>query len=364
MAELSDHHIAKVEIATVGSVYPRVVGRNSFRGVHGTGGKHRVVVLTTDRGATGWGPALGELGDPQRFVGRALDELIDPAKGVTDEALPIDYALHDLAGIILDKPVYAMLGDAGAKQLPVYTGGIYFDDLDPPEAPSGIDTVKRNLAQDHSLGFRDFKLKLGRGYRWMPYAEGLKRDIEATRLTRELYPDARILVDPNDGYSYNAIAEYLEATADVGLYWVEEVFAERREDMLELRQLVNRFSPKTLIADGEYRPNVPAVIKLASEGLIDVLLMDVLDYGLTAWRRIMPSVLETKAAISPHAWGWPLKTLYAAQIGAGLGRANIIEGVPGTIANVDASAYRFEDGVLSLPQRPGFGLPLTPDAFS
>lgn len=359
MSALDQHHIAEVTTATVSSVYPRHVGRNSFRGNHGTGGKHNVIVLKTDKGATGWGPPLGAAGDLQRYVGKAVGELIDPKAGVVDGALTIDYALHDLAGNILDLPVYAMLGDAGAKQLPVYTGGIYFDDLDPVEAPSGIGTVKTNLAMDASLGFRDFKLKLGRGYRWMPYAEGLKRDIEATRLTRELYPDARILVDPNDGYSYNAIAEYLEATADVGLYWVEEVFAERREDMLELRQLVQQFSPKTLIADGEYRPNVPAVLKLAAEGLIDVLLMDVLDYGLTAWRRVMPSVLETKAAISPHAWGWPLKTLYAAQIGAGLGRANIIEGVPGRIGGVDASAYRFEDGVLSLPQRPGFGLPLT-----
>ena len=98
-------------------------------------------------------------------------------------------------------------------------------------------------------------------------------------------------------------------------------------------------------------------------GVVNVLLMDVLDYGLTAWRRIMPQVLETRAAISPHAWGWPLKTLYAAQIGAGLGCANIIEGVPGKIAGVDASAHRFEDGILTLSDRPGFGVRLTGEAL-
>lgn len=359
LTALEHHRIARAEVAKIGSVYPRRVGRNSFRGTHGNGGEHRVVVLTTDSGAVGWGPPLGELGEVERFVGRGVAELIDPEVGVVDEAIEIDYALHDLAGIILDLPVYAMLGDAGSKQLPVYTGGIYFDDLDPPEAPDGLAAVERNLEQDASLGFRDFKLKLGRGYRWMPYTEGLARDIEVTRRTRDLFPDARILVDPNDGYSFNAIAEYLEKVADVGLYWVEEVFAERREDLLELRKLIDTLSPQTLIADGEYRPNVPMVTKLAGEGLIDVLLMDVLDYGLTAWRKAMPAVIAAGAAISPHAWGWPLKTLYAAQIGAGLGRANIIEGVPGTITGVDASAYRFEDGMLSLPQRPGFGLPLT-----
>ncbi len=356
---LGRHRIARIDTASIASVYLRTVGRNSFRGGHGSGGKHQVVVLTTDRGLVGWGPPLGQTLDLSRFVGRNVGELIDPRRGVVDEALALDYPLHDLAGVILDMPVHRMLGGAGgATQLPVYSGAIYFDDLDPADAPVGIPTVKRNLDQDWAAGYRDFKLKLGRGYRWMSRADGLKRDIEVTRLTRERFPDARILVDPNDGYSINDMTEYLAAVADVGLYWIEEPYAERLEDFMELRRLVDKYSPSTLIADGEYRPEIPVVMKLASEGLIDVLLMDVLNYGLTAWRRIMPTVIGCGAAISPHAWGWPLKTLYAAQIGAGLGSAHIIEGVPGTTAGIDAGGYRFQDGILTLPDRPGFGLKL------
>lgn len=360
---LGRHKIARVETASIASVYLRTVGRNSFRGSHGSGGKHQVVVVTTDRGVAGWGPPLGppggsSRGDLDRFVGRSVAELIDAWRGVVDEALTLDYALHDLAGVILDVPVHRMLGGAGTTRLPVYSGAIYFDDLDPADAPSGLAAVERNLDQDWAAGYRDFKLKLGRGYRWMPRAEGLARDIEVTRLVRERFPDARILVDPNDGYSINDMAEYLAAVADVGLYWIEEPFAERLEDLVELRRLVDKHSPSTLIADGEYRPEIPVVTDLAARGLIDVLLMDVLSYGLTAWRRIMPTVAGSGAAISPHAWGWPLKTLYAAQIGAGLGSAHIIEGVPGTTDGVDASAYRFGDGILTLPDRPGFGLTL------
>ena len=359
---LGRHRITRVDTAWIASVYLRTVGRNSFRGSHGSGGRHQVVVLTTDRGAVGWGPPLGQLGDAGRFVGRTVADLIDPGHGVVDEALTLDYALHDLAGIILDMPVHRMLGGAGPTQFPVYSGAIYFDDLDPVEAPQGLSAVERNLAQDWAAGFRDFKLKLGRGYRWMPRAEGLARDIEATRLTRELYPDARILVDPNDGYSINDMTEYLAAVSDVGLYWIEEPFAERLEDLVELRRLVDERSPSMLIADGEYRPEIPVVTEFAAKGLVDVLLMDVLNYGLTAWRRIMPTVIASGAAISPHAWGWPLKTLYAAQIASGLGNAHIIEGVPGTTTGVDAGGYRFEDGILTLPDRPGFGLKLLANA--
>ena len=362
VGKLEQHRIAAIDAATIASVFPRTVGRNSFRGSHGNGRRHEVIVVTTDRGKVGWGPPLGAVGDVARFVGRCVADLIDPQRGVVNEALSLDYPLHDLAGVILDLPVYRMLGDAGLKELPVYSGAIYFDDLDPTEAPAGLASIERNLAQDEALGYRDFKLKLGRGYRWMPRAEGFARDIEVTRLVRERFPNARILVDPNDGYSVGDIAEYLAAVSDVGLYWIEEPFAERREDLEELRRLINEYAPSTLVADGEYRPDVPAVIDFAAQGLIDVLLMDVLSYGLTAWRHAMPAIVAAGAAISPHAWGWPVKTLYAAQIGAGLGSTHIVEGVPGFTSGVDASGYRFEDGMLSLPDRPGFGLTLTSEA--
>ena len=122
-ARLEQHRIAAIDTATIASVFPRTVGRNSFRGSHGNGRRHEVIVVTTDRGKVGWGPPLGVAGGLARFVGRTVADLIDPGRGVVDEALSLDYPLHDLAGAILDLPVYRMLGDAGSKELPVYSGG-------------------------------------------------------------------------------------------------------------------------------------------------------------------------------------------------------------------------------------------------
>jgi D-galactarolactone cycloisomerase len=59
---------------------------------------------------------------------------------------------------------------------------------------------------------------------------------------------------------------------------------------------------------------------------------------------------------SPHAWGRPLKTLYAAHLAAGLGNVDVVEGVPGTTDGVDLPPV--VDGVLTLTDRPGFGLDL------
>lgn len=359
---LSGHVISTVDTARIASEYIRPVGRNSFRGHHGSGDVHTVYVVETDRGLRGWGPALSvpaDRGDPGVVVGRNLADLIDPAVGVIDPAAEVlDFVLHDLAARVLDVPVYAMLGAVGSPRVRCYSGGIYLDDLDPEDAPAGPAAIAKNLAQDHELGFRDFKLKLGRGYRWMPHRQGLERDIEVTRLARELYPDAEILVDPNDGYSVDALTTYLDAVSECRLYWIEEPFAERTEDLEWLREHLGTLSWRPRVADGEFDPDVGRVLRLAGDGLLDVALMDVVGLGLTAWRRTMPSLVAAGAEASPHAWGMPLKTLYAAHLAAGLGNVAIVEGVPGHTTGTDGDGYDLVDGHLELSDRPGFGIEL------
>ncbi|TWD81749.1 L-alanine-DL-glutamate epimerase-like enolase superfamily enzyme [Kribbella amoyensis] len=355
---LSEHVVSGISTAQVGAEYVREVGRNSFRGHHGRGGTETVYVVETDRGVTGWGLPLGP-GDPAALIGRNLAELIDPAVGVVDPgAVFLDYPLHDLAARVLGVPVYAMLGATGDPRVRAYSGGIYLDDLDPADAPAGLTAIKANLAQDHELGFRDFKLKLGRGYRWMPSQAGLERDIEVTRLTRELYPDAEILVDPNDGFTVNALVEYLAAVTDCRLYWLEEVFAERYEDYRFLREHLGTLSWQPKIADGEFDPDDAYILRLAQDGLLDIALMDVTGYGLTAWRHLMPKLVEASTEASPHAWGFPLKSLYAAHLAAGLGNIPLVEGVPGHTLGTDGDGYELADGHFTLSDRPGFGIEL------
>jgi D-galactarolactone cycloisomerase len=353
---LSRHTISGITTARIHTEYLRPVGRNSFRGHHGSGDSQTVYVVETDHGAKGWGLPLAG-GDPAAVVGRNLAELIDPDVGVIDPAAEfLDFPLHDLAARVLDLPVYAMLGEAGPRQVRCYSGGIYFDDLDPEDAPAGLAVIKENLAQDHELGFRDFKLKVGRGYRWMPHREGLDRDIEVTRLARELYPRAEILVDANDGFTVRALTEYLEAVPD--LYWIEEPFAERVEDLEFLRDHLATLPSRPRIADGEFDPDDEHVLRLARAGLIDVALMDVVGYGLTAWRRLMPQLVESSTEASPHAWGLPIKTLYAAHLAAGLGNIAMVEGIPGHTVGTDGDGYELDDGRITLPDRPGFGIDL------
>ena len=56
---LSEHRIQKIETRTLQDRYPRLVGRNARRGHHGTGGQYQIRILTTDKGARGWGMSHG-----------------------------------------------------------------------------------------------------------------------------------------------------------------------------------------------------------------------------------------------------------------------------------------------------------------
>jgi L-alanine-DL-glutamate epimerase-like enolase superfamily enzyme len=316
-------------------------------------------VLTTDRGAVGWGISWASDEDLSDLIGRRVTELFDPCVGVVaPEAMPLDFPLHDLAGMILDQPVYQMLGPRGDQTVLCYDGAIYMDDLLPPENPGGTAAVLANCDQDYQRGYRSFKLKIGRGYRWMEAEAGRQRDVEVTRAVRERFPDCEILVDANDGYTCEAFLRYLDTVADCRLYWVEEPFPENRADLLRLREFLAKRSPQTLIADGESGYDIEFLLELARDGLVDVLIMDIVGLGFTRWRRWMPRLVAAGACASPHTWGDPIKTWYACQLAAGLGNVVTVEGIPAQSSDVDWGLYGLHNGIVHIPPEPGFGIKL------
>jgi len=297
-------------------------------------------------------------------VDMPVSDLFDEATGVTEERYEaLDFPLHDLAGVILGKPVYRLLGAHGSTSVPTYSGAIYFDDLDPEDAPRGIPAVLANCQADYDFGYRAFKLKIGRGFKWMSPADGLQRDIEVTRSVREAFPQCQILVDANNGYTVDSFLTYLDSVIDCDLFWIEEPFPENLDDDRTLREWLNQHEASVLIADGEEssvmpQADIPMLLGLAGAGALDVLIPDIMTYGFTKWRKLMPDLIAHGVAASPHTWGYPIKSLYTAHLAAGVGNVLTVEGIPGMANGVDASGYRLVDGAWQVPDAPGFGLPL------
>ncbi|PRD57497.1 enolase C-terminal domain-like protein [Sphingobacterium gobiense] len=361
--ELAYHRIQEIKFSTVQLNYPRLVGKNARLDLHGNGPNVEIVCLMTDKGAIGWASLRGSKRDAENvmgeLVGQKVSELFAVKVGtLQDRHIPFDMALHDLAGVILQKPVYALLGNDKPFITDYYSGMIYFDDLEPASKPAGIDRILEECRYDYNLGYRQFKLKIGRGHKWMPYKEGLQRDIEVTKAVEQAFPDCEILVDGNNGFTSDQFIDYLKGITGVKLFWIEEPFHETVADYQKLRNFIKREGIQTLLADGEADPDQLFLRELIQQDLLDVHLTDIEGLGFTNWRRLMPELQALGAQASPHAWGSLLKTNYTAHLAGGLGNTITIEGVTSSSDEVDLSGYTIKDGKLIPPSTPGFGMSL------
>jgi L-alanine-DL-glutamate epimerase-like enolase superfamily enzyme len=370
---LAEHRIAKIEARRIRDRYPRRVGRNSKGRPAGGGGSYQIRRLTTDKGVSGWGMSWVPDERVQQLVGARVSDLFALETGVLDDARVIEIPLYDLIGHILGKPVYALLGSAGPTEQLIYSGAVYFDDMEPEDNPRGIPGVLQSCQQDYDAGYRAFKLKIGRGRKWFPREEGNQRDIDVTRAVHEHFPDCKILVDANDGYTCDDFLRYVTAVADCDLFWIEEPFRENRDELLRLKEHMEKVGCKALIAEGEGRTahrdppgpyggytqeHIDTLYALAAEKLVHVFLLDLGIVGYTRWRHIMPKLKAAGVLASPHTWAWTPRSYYAAHLAAGVGNVVIVEGIPGKATGVDYSAYKFVDGKLQMPNVPGFGLSL------
>lgn len=362
--ELDYHVLDRITFTKVKLSYPRLVGRNAQKGIHGYGPEVTICSLYTRQGAKGIGMLRGssEAGEKafSSLKGKKLSEVFDPAIGaLNDAAIVFDIPLHDLAGVVLSKPVYKLLGQKKPIVTKCYSGMIYMDDLDPLDNPSGLDKIVEECQYDYNKGYRQFKLKIGRGKQWMPFEEGLKRDIEVTRLVHTYFPDTDILVDANDGYDVKGFIRYLEGLEDIPVWWIEEPFRESAEEYTILRNwLDNNRRRNTLLADGEANPDLPLALELGKKRLLDVYLEDIMGYGFTRWRKLMPVLKENKLLASPHNWGEYIKTIYTLHLAAGLGNVCTVEGVTCFSSDIDFGNVRLEKGILYPADTPGFGMTL------
>ncbi|MBI1389493.1 MAG: mandelate racemase [bacterium] len=376
--ELARHKIARFDSFHLQDRFPRRVGANANGSVQNYGGGFRVRRATTDSGKSGWSMSYQDDAVFEPYIGATVSDLFDVETGVREEARPLDRILYDLAGSILNMPAYVILGARGPKNIPIYSGSIYFDDLLPDNAERGISAVVDACRQDYQAGYRAFKLKMGRGKQMMtPREDGLKRDIEVVRAVRRALPDARILVDANDAYTLDETIHFLTETRECNLYWIEEPFEEDEDQLKRLKGAIAHLGLSTLIADGEARREsrnrqglppggygdyteafVENLMSLAEKKLVDVLLLDLDIIGYSRWRTIMPEFERAGVPVSPHTWAWTPRSYYAAQLAGGLGNVLIVEGIPGQAEGIDYSAYSKRNGDLILPDQPGFGLAL------
>ncbi len=352
--------ITMIEGLVVDLRRPRMVGRNARLGLHGDTVHDPVVRIHTSGGAMGIGWSRLKREQAETLLGSTLGDLFHEPEGCTPAGRIIDPVLWDLAARMQGKPLYKVIGEPrGSREVEVYDSSIYHDDYGASaEQAAGI--LTREVEAGLAAGYRNFKVKIGRGARWMPMAEGLERDILAIHTVRKAAgPAAKIMIDANDGGTVNSAKAVLRACAGDNIHWFEEPFAEARPLNEDLKEWMQREGLRTLIADGEYLPP-PDFFDLMKDGLVDVLIADFRLEGASWWKAAAARIEPWGRRAAPHCWASVIDTYARAHFVATLPHFEILEVDPADTGPLVLDGWTMRDSRLIVPDSPGIGVDIDP----
>jgi L-rhamnonate dehydratase len=273
----------------------------------------------------------------------------------------LDIALHDLAGKQLGRPAFQLLGGARREFLSpyatVYAGAAR-------DRPLGelMERSRQLLERALTAGFRAVKLEL--------IFEGTASDRQLVDCIREarriVGEEIELLVD--FGYRWrqwrDALA-VLRAVEDCRLWLVEAALA--HDDLTGHARLAARAEPR--IGGAELATTLEECVAWLEVGQVDVLQPDVARAGgLTGMRRIAELAAVRGAEVVPHCWKTGINAAAARHFQAASPNVPLIETL--TPELFDSPLRRelvrgepgLQDGRLPLPDRPGLGIELVPEA--
>jgi L-alanine-DL-glutamate epimerase-like enolase superfamily enzyme len=341
---------------------PRIAGKNARLDTHGWGGEFPLGKITAG-GIEGFGWCTLSRPQAELLTGLPLRALFRDDGMLGPEFRGLEFPLLDWLGKRFHKPVYQLAARDPEKvkngfSVPVYDTTIYFDELHIKDDKQAVDFILSEVSEGLGRGFKHFKIKIGRPGMWMGLKEGLKRDIDIVTGIRALTgPDAKLMVDANNGYNLNITKEFLSATKEVKLHWLEEAFHEDNMLYTNLRAWMKEQGISTLIADGEGYA-CQALIDWAKKGLIDVVQYDLRSYGFFNWMELCAELEPFGILCAPHNYGGFYGNYAQAHFAAAADTFAFAEFDIAEAEGIDTSLYKIRDGRLEAPAADGFGLKL------
>ena len=361
MSDALCERIVKIEKIKLKTPRPRNIGYNSSKGAHGITVMDPVLRIHTGGGTVGVGWSNIDRTGAEGLLGRRVSDLFRLPDGALETGRPVDLPLWDLAAKMEGKPLYQLLGARGSRNVELYDSTIYIDDLEANDEEA-VEIFRDEVQCGKDYGYLNFKIKIGRGARWMPTMEGLERDILVIRTVREAAgADAKVMVDANNGMTVNLAKEILDRCAELDIYWFEEPFAENPTLNSAFKTFIREKGYRTLVADGESGPPPPSFFEMVKGGLIDVVQHDFRYKGLSWWKATATTIEPWGALCAPHCWGSIVERFAHAHFAASVPNYCLLETAPCDLMGVVLDGWEMRDGRLCVPDTPGTGFDLEPE---
>lgn len=263
----------------------------------------------------------------------------------------LEQAMWDMAGKVLDVPVYALLGGKVRDRLPVYAN---INRTTKPRTPAGFAaTAKRAVAE----GFRALKLAP-----WDNFVDSeafVAQGVDCLFAVREAVgKDVKIMTDCHSFFTVERAVAVAKRLEPMGLDWYEEPVApERTAETLAIRKGIRQE-----MAGGEFLFGVGGFAPLCREKAVHVIMPDVKHCGgMLEMTRIAAMAAVFGVTVAPHNPTGPVATAASVQLCAGMKNFRILELQWGEVSwrgELVRPAERFVDGTIAVPEGPGFGVTL------
>jgi D-galactarolactone cycloisomerase len=337
---------------------------------------HTLIKVTTDQGLYGLGSVftndnlvkaalqvmrdlyLGENAlEPERVSEKLHQNTFWLGRGgsLTHTISGIDIALWDILGKATGQPVGRLLGGRYRERVKPYASLLM---AEPVEMAEELSRVKEQ-------GFRAFKIGWGPFGRKSPAMD--RAIVEAAR--QAVGPDCLLMVDAggsdafwNNGYKWALNTSRMLAEYDVA--WFEEPLApDAIEDYIQLRH-----NAPIAISGGEVLTRRQAFLPWLVKGALDIVQPDVTKVGgISEERRIAWLAAEHGIRFIPHGWNTLVGLAADLQLASAIAGTDLVEYLTGSPFVDDIGAEKWgldNEGMLKIPERPGLGVELNPEALA
>ncbi len=334
----------------------------------------------TDEGVTG----IAEAGRNLTVVRVYIEELIKPLLIGTDPCRPrkiwellalgdgqqatrfpsqivgsIDVALWDITGKATNMPIYQLLGGARRTDIPLYWSRGNGWSKSPEE-------MLEEVQEGYDKGYRAFKVRMD----WRDYRQDAnpKKDFAIFKKCREWLPeDCTLGFDANCGYSVPTAIEQGRRFESLGIAHFEEPLPQY--DFPGLKQVVD--SLDCPVSTGENEISSWRFRDLIQLGNPDILQPDVLNVGgLSEMMRVYEMAVVHNKIVMPHSPSVGANSMASLHLYSTVTNAvrphefsEEFTGPAEEISKLYQEPVLPKNGTISLPDRPGHGLEIDPDAL-
>jgi len=335
---------------------------------------HTLIIVETDGGVSGIGSVFANAGlvsaalkvleplyqgeradEPERVSEKLHQHTFWMGRGgsITHTISGIDIALWDILGKITNQPVGRLLGGRYKERVRPYASLL----MDQPEP------LREHLLSIKTQGFRAFKMG------WGPFGRVSNALDEAiVKAAREAVgDDARLMVDAggSDAYWPNGYKWALRTADMLAAYnvdWFEEPL---KPDALDDFVALRRNAPLP-ISGGEVLTRRQSFQPWLQAGAFDIVQPDVTKVGgISEERRIGWMAQEHGIRFIPHGWNTAVGLAADLHLASAFPDTDLVEYITGSsyIDELTLEGFHLDaDGMLAIPDSPGLGVTLNPDA--